>query len=77
VLALREKLGAVIELVDTAAASRRLVRQNIAASIAYNFVAVPVAILGLLTPFLAAIAMSGSSLAVVGNALRLARRRSQ
>jgi P-type Cu2+ transporter len=72
-----EKLGAVIELIDTAAASRRLVRQNIAASIAYNFVAVPVAILGLLTPFLAAIAMSGSSLAVVGNALRLARRRTQ
>lgn len=72
-----EKLGAVVELIDTAAASRRLVRQNIAASIAYNFVAVPVAILGLLTPFLAAIAMSGSSLAVVGNALRLARRRSR
>jgi Cu2+-exporting ATPase len=70
------KLGAVVELIDTAAASRRLVRQNIAASIAYNLVAVPIAILGLLTPFLAAIAMSGSSLAVVGNALRLARRRS-
>jgi Cu2+-exporting ATPase len=71
-----EQLGAVIELIDTATAARRLVRQNIAASIVYNFVAVPIAILGLLTPFLAAIAMSGSSLAVVGNALRLARRRS-
>jgi Cu2+-exporting ATPase len=71
-----EKLGAVIELLDTAAAARRLVRQNIGAAIVYNVVAVPVAILGLLTPFLAAIAMSGSSLAVVGNALRLARRRS-
>jgi Cu2+-exporting ATPase len=70
-----EKLGAVIELIDTARASRRLVRENIAAAIVYNFVAVPIAVLGVLTPFLAAIAMSGSSLAVVGNALRLARRR--
>jgi Cu2+-exporting ATPase len=71
-----ERLGAVIELIDTAVAARRLVRQNIAAAIAYNIVAVPVAVLGLLTPLLAAIAMSSSSLAVVGNALRLARRRS-
>jgi Cu2+-exporting ATPase len=70
-----ERLGAVIELIDTARAARGLVRQNIGAAIVYNFVAVPVAVLGLLTPFLAAIAMSGSSLAVVGNALRLARRR--
>jgi Cu2+-exporting ATPase len=70
-----EKLGAVIELIDTAAAARRLVRQNIGAAIVYNCVAVPIAVFGFLTPFLAAIAMSGSSLAVVGNALRLARRR--
>jgi len=70
-----ERLGAAIELIDTARAARRLVRENIGAAIVYNFVAVPIAVLGLLTPFLAAIAMSGSSLAVVGNALRLARRR--
>ncbi|MBL8662041.1 MAG: cadmium-translocating P-type ATPase [Candidatus Odyssella sp.] len=71
-----ERLGAVLELIDTARAARRLVRENIGAAIVYNFVAVPIAVLGVLTPFLAAIAMSGSSLAVVGNALRLARRRS-
>jgi Cu2+-exporting ATPase len=70
-----ERLGAVLELLGTAAATRRLVRQNIGAAVAYNLIAVPIAVLGLLTPFLAAIAMSGSSLAVVGNALRLARRR--
>jgi Cu2+-exporting ATPase len=71
-----ERLGAVIELIETAHAARRLVRENIGAAIVYNFIAVPIAVLGFLTPFLAAIAMSGSSLAVVGNALRLARRRS-
>jgi Cu2+-exporting ATPase len=70
-----EPLSPVIELIDTAQAARRLVRQNIAAAVIYNFVAVPVAVLGLLTPFLAAIAMSSSSLAVVGNALRLSGRR--
>jgi len=69
------RLAAVLELLGTATVARRLVRQNIGAAIVYNMVAVPIAVLGLLTPFLAAIAMSGSSLAVVGNALRLARRR--
>jgi Cu2+-exporting ATPase len=68
-----DRLDAVVELLDTAAAARRLVRQNLAAAIGYNALAVPVAIVGWLTPFLAAIAMSTSSLAVVGNALRLAR----
>ena len=71
------QLAAVLELLSTATAARALVRQNIGAAIAYNLVAVPIAVLGLLTPFLAAIAMSGSSLAVVGNALRLARRRAK
>jgi len=68
-------LSAVCEVLETALAARRLVRENIAAAILYNIVAVPIAVLGLLTPFLAAIAMSGSSTGVVGNALRLARRR--
>jgi P-type Cu2+ transporter len=69
-------LGAVVEALDAARRAGRLVRQNIAFAIAYNACAVPLAMLGWVTPLLAAAAMSSSSLIVVGNALRLSRSRS-
>lgn len=50
-----------------------LVKENFAISIIYNFIAVPAAFCGLITPMLAAIAMSGSSLIVIGNSFRLRR----
>jgi Cu2+-exporting ATPase len=50
--------------------SQLLSRQNIAASLAYNLVAVPLAVLGLVTPLLAATVMATSSLGVILNALR-------
>lgn len=70
-VSLRESLLAVPLALDISRKAGRLIRQNIAIAIVYNGIAVPVAILGHVTPLIAAVAMSASSLLVIGNALRL------
>jgi P-type Cu2+ transporter len=62
------------EAVAIARRTRRVVRQNLAWAGAYNLLALPLAAAGLVTPWVAALGMALSSLVVVGNALRLARR---
>lgn len=51
----------------------KVIRQNLVWSFAYNFIALPLAMLGFVTPWMAGIGMSGSSLLVVLNSLRLQR----
>ncbi|WP_218141174.1 heavy metal translocating P-type ATPase [Citreimonas salinaria] len=70
----REGMGAVTDAHRIARRAARQVRQNFGIAIAYNCVAIPLAVAGYVTPLVAAIAMSGSSIVVVANAIRPERR---
>ncbi len=71
----RDSLDQLPEIVRIARKAQRIVKQNLAWSIAYNLAALPLAALGLVPAWLAAIGMSLSSVFVVLNATRVARRR--
>lgn len=66
-------LAPVADAIRIARRMRRLCQQNIALSLGYNLLMVPVAMAGFVTPWLAALAMSSSSLLVMGNSFRLRR----
>ncbi len=66
-------LGGVVSSIRLSRATFRKIRQNLFWAFAYNIVAIPLAILGLLHPVIAEIAMATSSITVVGNANLLRR----
>jgi P-type Cu+ transporter len=70
---LSASLEALPRAIGVARRTRRVIRQNLFWAFAYNVVMIPLAVLGLLDPMLAAAAMAASSVSVVANALRLRR----
>jgi len=65
-----DRLDKIFTALDLIATIRRRVWQNLGWALLYNVIAIPLAITGLLTPLLAALAMSSSSLLVVWNSSR-------
>jgi Cu2+-exporting ATPase len=66
-------LAPVADAVAVAKKMKQIIRQNFVWGIAYNIIAVPLAVAGLVSPAWAAIGMASSSLIVVANSLRLTR----
>ena len=72
---LNDDLNILPATIAQARRTREIIRQNLAWASAYNIIAVPLAVLGYVKPWIAALGMSLSSLFVVGNALRLLKKR--
>ena len=69
-LFLGERLGPVADALAVSQRATRIMRENLAIAVVYNLIAVPLAMMGHVTPLIAAAAMSGSSIIVTVNALR-------
>ncbi len=76
ILLLKSEIEAVPECLELARATLRTIKQNLFWAFFYNALGIPLAALGFMSPILCAAAMGCSDLIVIGNALRLARRRS-
>ena len=70
---LNGQLTQLLEAMKTSRQTRSIIHQNMAWALVYNLLALPLAAAGFITPWLAAIGMSASSLIVVLNALRLSK----
>ena len=73
IVLLNERFVSLADGIVLARRTLRIIRQNLWWSFAYNFTSVPLAMAGLVTPWMAGIGMAASSLLVVLNAMRLQR----
>ena len=71
VVLLDDTLSSLVESFKIAATSYRLIKENLALSLVYNAITIPLAMAGYVIPLVAAISMSFSSLLVVGNSVRI------
>ncbi|MEO9456136.1 HAD-IC family P-type ATPase, partial [Chromobacterium phragmitis] len=70
-----DRLGLIGDAQRISRRALAVIRQNLIWAAGYNVVALPLAMLGHVTPWLASLGMALSSLLVVGNALRLVKRK--
>ena len=66
-----ESAAAVVEAIQVSRRTQRIAKENFALAVGYNVLAVPLAMAGLVSPLVAAVAMSSSSIIVIANALRV------
>lgn len=75
ILLINKDLSSLVKALDLASETTKVIRQNITWAIAYNIIAIPLAALGYVPPWVAAIGMSASSALVILNSSRLLRER--
>jgi Cu+-exporting ATPase len=75
VVLLKGNLKLLSKTFASARATRRTIKENLFWAFIYNIMAIPLAITGILTPMVAAAAMALSDVVVVGNSIRLKKRR--
>ncbi len=73
VLLMSDRLTSITSILDVGARFSAIVKQNLIWAVAYNLIAIPLAMIGLATPWLAALGMSASSIIVMLNSCRLLR----
>ncbi|HFQ4944293.1 TPA: heavy metal translocating P-type ATPase [Vibrio vulnificus] len=72
---LGDRLDKLLEARELALRTRRIIKENLAWSLGYNLLILPLAVAGLVAPYIAVVGMSGSSIIVVSNSLRLLKER--
>jgi len=74
VILLNNKLSAINTLIHIAQKTKRIIWQNYLWAFGYNAIILPLAVSGLITPYMAVIGMSASSILVITNSLRLLKK---